>query len=106
MHCVDLGESFPTHIFLQTLASIQPRTRPVKFACSPRLQIPQVLLNMHADHGAEAVQGSRRGVIFYAARHGHAEIIDFLLDRNHSVGSAVFTTLRCIGMYIWYRCME
>ena len=24
MHCVDLGESFPTHIFLQTLASIQP----------------------------------------------------------------------------------
>ena len=36
MHCVDLGESFPTHIFLQKLASTQLRTSPVKFACSPR----------------------------------------------------------------------
>ena len=34
MHCVDLGESFPTHIYLRSLASIQPRTRPVKFARS------------------------------------------------------------------------
>ena len=32
VHCVDLGESFQTHIFLQTYASIQPRTSPVKFA--------------------------------------------------------------------------
>ena len=24
VHCVDLGESFPTHIYLQNLASIQP----------------------------------------------------------------------------------
>ena len=38
MHCVDLGESFQdsyyfqTHIYLQNLASIQPRTSPVKFA--------------------------------------------------------------------------
>ena len=28
MHCVDLGESFPTSIYLQKLASIQPRTSP------------------------------------------------------------------------------
>ena len=28
MHCVDLGESFQTHIFLQNFASIQPRTSP------------------------------------------------------------------------------
>ena len=35
MHCVDLGESFPTHIYLQKSASIQPRTSPVKFARSP-----------------------------------------------------------------------
>ena len=34
MHCVDLGESFPTHIHLQNLASIQPRTSHVKFAAS------------------------------------------------------------------------
>ena len=32
MHYVDLGESFLTHIYLQNLASIQPRTSPVKFA--------------------------------------------------------------------------
>ena len=40
MHCVDLGESFPIHIFLQTLASIQPTTGPVKFARSPRTDPP------------------------------------------------------------------
>ena len=32
VHCVDLDESFQTHIYLQNLASIQPRTSPVKFA--------------------------------------------------------------------------
>ena len=31
VHCVDLGESFPTSIYLQNLASIQPRTSPKKF---------------------------------------------------------------------------
>ena len=31
MHCVDLGESFPTRIYLQKSASIQPRTSPSKF---------------------------------------------------------------------------
>ena len=35
VHCVDLGESFPTSIYLQNLASIQPRTSPVKFARTP-----------------------------------------------------------------------
>ena len=34
MHCVDLGESFPTHIYLQNFASIPPRTSPLKFARS------------------------------------------------------------------------
>ena len=44
-YCVDLDESFSTHIYLQNLASIQPRTSPLKFARSaaarrtcPRLQ--------------------------------------------------------------------
>ena len=36
MHCVDLCESFQTHIFLQNLASIQPRTSPLTFARSAR----------------------------------------------------------------------
>ena len=31
MHCVDLGQSFPTRIYLQKSASIQPRTSPSKF---------------------------------------------------------------------------
>ena len=31
VHCVDLGESFPTNIYLQNLASIQPRTSHLKF---------------------------------------------------------------------------
>ena len=26
VHCVDLGESFPKHIYWQNVASIQPRT--------------------------------------------------------------------------------
>ena len=34
LHCVDLGESFPTSIHLQNLASTQPRTSPVKSASS------------------------------------------------------------------------
>ena len=38
MHCVDLGESFSTHIYLQNLASIQPRTSPPKFAGSQGLK--------------------------------------------------------------------
>ena len=35
VHCVDLSESFQTHIDLQNLASIQPRTSPLKFAAAP-----------------------------------------------------------------------
>ena len=31
VHCVDLGESFPTSLYLQKSASIQPRTSPSKF---------------------------------------------------------------------------
>ena len=32
VNLVDLGESFPTNIYLQNLASIQRRTSPIKFA--------------------------------------------------------------------------
>ena len=41
VHCVDLGESFQTHIFLQKLDSIQPRTSPVKFARSSNAARPR-----------------------------------------------------------------
>ena len=40
MHCVDLGESFPTSIHVHNLASIQPITSLVKFARSPRTDLP------------------------------------------------------------------
>ena len=40
VHCVDLGESFRTHIYLQKSASIQPRPSLVKFARSPRTYPP------------------------------------------------------------------
>ena len=40
MHGVDLGESFPTRVYLQILASTQPRTSPVKSARSPRSDSP------------------------------------------------------------------
>ena len=36
VHCVDLGEGFPTSIYLQNLASIQLKTGPDKFlTCKP-----------------------------------------------------------------------
>ena len=35
VHCVDLGESFQTHIYLQNLSSLQPRTSNPKFALWP-----------------------------------------------------------------------
>ena len=49
MHCVDLDESVPTHIFLQNLASIQPRTSPFKFARSPRTDPPGLYKDQFLD---------------------------------------------------------
>ena len=40
VHCVDLGESFPTHSLLQNLDSIQPLASSFKFARSPRTDPP------------------------------------------------------------------
>ena len=38
VHCVDLDESFPTSIYLQKSASIQPRTSPSKFGGENSIQ--------------------------------------------------------------------
>ena len=54
VHCVDLGESFQTHIYLQNLASIQPRTSPLKFAASR-----DVLAMIMVGHDALAVRAAR-----------------------------------------------
>ena len=40
VHCVDLSESFQTHIYLQNFVLIQPRTSPVKFAASRDKRAP------------------------------------------------------------------
>ena len=42
MYCVELAESFPTSIYLQKSASIQPRTSTVKFARSPCTDPPGI----------------------------------------------------------------
>ena len=47
VHCVDLGESFPTHILLQNLASIQLRTN-LSSLPAPRVQIPQVMMQQQS----------------------------------------------------------
>ena len=52
VHCVDLGESFPTNILLQNLASIQARTISVKFARSPRTDPPGGLHDGYHDQRA------------------------------------------------------
>ena len=46
VHSVDLGESFQTHIYLQNLASMQPRTSPVKFALQALQPAAVVTLGM------------------------------------------------------------
>ena len=55
VNLVDLGESFPTHIYLQNMASIQPRTSPceidsrlqdIKIARLKRLQDSEFELQM------------------------------------------------------------
>ena len=66
VHCVDLGESFQTHIYLQNLASIQPRTSPIKFARSSLRQRPRA-------PASSPSRGARRPVTLLGARGGRAE---------------------------------
>ena len=93
-HCVDLGESFqfssmsllnllfkwiliPTHMYLQTLASIQPRTSPVKFVASrdkPRGPLPCRDLPEHL-----------------------AAPADVALVRNHASSNRIFRIIYFVG---------
>jgi len=55
VHCVDLGESFPTSIYLQKSASIQPRTSRSKFGSQITLLITyraSCILRSHTHFGA------------------------------------------------------
>ena len=49
MHCVDLGESFPTSIHLQNVASIKPRTSSPKFAEASK-RYPPPVVNLALGH--------------------------------------------------------
>ena len=89
MHCVDLGESFPTTIFLQNLASIQPRTSPFKFARSPRTDPPGAAIPRVLAEQDQARPGSvrarildpapallqRLGIAFAAAAEAEQELL-------------------------------
>ena len=55
VHCVDLGESFPTSIYLQNSASIQPRTSPSKFGG----QFNSLFIRLLNDHGGNGVPDFR-----------------------------------------------
>ena len=73
VHCVDLDERFQTHIYLQNLASIQPRTSPVKFARSSNAAasvVDQVLVLQERDppvpRGGAVVVAEGRGVALEA----------------------------------------
>ena len=69
MHCVDLGDRFPTNIFLQNLASIQQITSLMKFAHlaeeSEKGSISNLSTKAHAPRALARDVPARRG------RRGH-----------------------------------
>ena len=70
--CVDLEESFQTHIFLQNFVSIQPRASPRKFAAS------RGAAGFRARAAFPAARTEVRGALW--TRHGwrhRAEILRF-----------------------------
>ena len=65
VRCVDLSESFQMNIYLQNLASIQPRTSPLKFVGSRDAAAPEVIkqaaiATAAADRSEEQAQVIRR----------------------------------------------
>ena len=67
MHCADLGVSFQTHtsIYLQNLASILPRTNPLKFARSSGAaeRLPRrIILVRHGESAGNADKSLLRTV--------------------------------------------
>ena len=60
VHCVDLGESFQTHIYLQNFVSIQPRTNPLKLALPDPRALPAARAVRRARPLAPEPRGARR----------------------------------------------
>ena len=65
VHCVDLGGSFPTSIYLQKSASIQPRTSPSKFGGNY-----SILFNRVLTAGAAAAAGGAFSAAAFGAGEG------------------------------------
>ena len=65
VNLVDLGESFPTNIYLQNLASIQKRTSPIQFAHlaekSEKGSISNLSTKARAPAGGEALHADGQG---------------------------------------------
>ena len=87
VHCVDLGESFPTSIYLQNLASIQPRTSLVKFARVFEVgALLEHLGDLYAESG-QTLQGS-----FSALSKPHFASKDSLESSRRDLHNALLCT--------------
>ena len=68
VHCVDLGESFPTSIYLQKWASIQPSTSPSKFGGKYSILFTGVLSPLE---GRCATPEAAENLVDLGLREGH-----------------------------------
>ena len=85
MHCVDLGESFPTRFYLQKSASIQPKTSPSKFGEN----------SIHYSFASLVVTHLSYNITWVAA----ANILAVMIANAHSEDAL---TLQAINMYSMY----
>ena len=101
VHCVDLGESFPTSIYLQKSASIQPRTSPVKFARSPCTDPPvRIIIIIITDP-----PGRIPSLVLRVGEGGeHASFLEYGFEL-HS-GPLELAGLLSPGRLDWLRCVE
>merc|ERR1719247_96583 len=75
MHCVDLGESFPTSIYLQKSASTQPRTSPSKFGGKYSILFNRVLSHTSVTPAPHQPASQPRRSSVAAASHQHKKLI-------------------------------
>ena len=87
VHCVNLGESFQTHTYLENLASIQPRSSPVKFAASRERNPHRPAGTPRGPADARALRGERRGAHEPLAERDGGE--SFLPAGNYSAANEV-----------------
>ena len=73
VHCVDLDESFPTSIYLQSLASIQPRTSPKKFGKTGKRTSKFPLPFPLSRHLKSEARGSLECLLQHVLRQGRLE---------------------------------